>query len=71
MAFLRRRRPAACCDLVEGISSMAEESIRKELQCTIHPLNSLGDYKYVVVCASYQGKWYAEAEKVLIKIPEN
>ena len=63
MAFLRRRRPAACCDLVEGMSSMAEESIRKELQCIIYPLNSLGDYKYVVVCASYQGKWIMSRHK--------
>ena len=63
MAFLRRRRPFACCDLVEGISSMAEESIRKELQCIIHPLNTLGRYKYVVVCANYQGKWILSRHK--------
>ena len=27
------------------------------LHCTIHPLGSLVPYKYVVVCASYGGRW--------------
>jgi len=27
------------------------------LHCTIHPLNTLAPYKYVVVCACYQGQW--------------
>lgn len=27
------------------------------LRCTIHPLNTLAPYKYVVVCASYRGQW--------------
>ena len=30
---------------------------RTELQSTIHPLESLKQYKYVVVCSRYQGKW--------------
>jgi len=36
---------------------MDRENIRKELQCVIHPLNSLGGYKYVVVCSWYRGQW--------------
>lgn len=27
------------------------------LRCSIHPLNTLAPYKYVVVCACYQGQW--------------
>lgn len=33
----------------------AKEEIRKELQCKIYALNSLKNYKYVVVCTFYQG----------------
>ena len=38
-------------------------SIRKELQCIVHPFNTLGHYKYVVVCANYQGKWILSRHK--------
>ena len=31
------------------------EARRRELQCTIHPLNSLKTYKYVVVCTYFGG----------------
>ena len=34
-----------------------KESIRKELQCTIHPVGYLETYKYVVVCSYYKGQW--------------
>lgn len=27
------------------------------LHCTIHPPDTLAPYKYVVVCASYRGRW--------------
>ena len=27
------------------------------LRCSIHPLNTLTPYKYVVVCACYRGQW--------------
>jgi len=27
------------------------------LKCTVHPFGSLGDYKFVVVCSRYNGKW--------------
>lgn len=27
------------------------------LRCTVHPLHTLAPYRYVVVCASYHGKW--------------
>ncbi|MBE5796247.1 MAG: NUDIX domain-containing protein [Clostridiales bacterium] len=27
------------------------------LRCSIHPLNTLAPYKYVVVCACYRGQW--------------
>lgn len=33
------------------------EAARKALQCRIDPLGSLGQYKYTVICTSYQGKW--------------
>lgn len=42
---------------------MDRESIRKELQCTIHPLNTLGSYKYVVVCTWYNGQWILSRHK--------
>ncbi len=29
---------------------------RKELKCTLHPVGSLKDYKFVVVCTFYKGK---------------
>lgn len=31
--------------------------IRKELQCTVHPLATRSPYKYVVVCSRCDGKW--------------
>lgn len=34
-----------------------KEEIRKELQCILHPLYKLEQYKYVVVCSFYQGKY--------------
>lgn len=37
--------------------------MRKELQCTIHPLSSLDHYKYVVVCSRYNGKWLLSRHK--------
>ena len=40
-----------------------KESIRKELQCKIYPLNSLPTYKYVVICTNYQGKWILSKHK--------
>lgn len=30
---------------------------RRELRCTIHPLYTLGSYKYVVVCSRCGDKW--------------
>lgn len=36
---------------------------RDELQCTIYPLNSLAEYKYVVVCSRYQGAWLLSMHK--------
>ncbi len=42
---------------------MDEEAIRKQLQCRIYPLYSLGNYKYVVVCSVYQGKWIFSRHK--------
>ena len=30
---------------------------RRELQCHIHPTGELQNYKYVVVCSNYKGKW--------------
>lgn len=31
--------------------------LRSRLQCTLHPLNTLGQYKYVVICSWYNGQW--------------
>ena len=42
---------------------MDTEQIRKELKCKIFPLNSLGTYKYVVVCANYNGSWILSKHK--------
>lgn len=42
---------------------MDKESIRKELQCRILPLNTLESYKYTVICTSYQGKWILSKHK--------
>jgi len=36
---------------------------RKELQCIIHPLSTLGKYKYVVVCSRYHGQWLLSRHK--------
>ena len=40
-----------------------KEKIRKELKCKVLPLNSLGTYKYVVVCSYYEGKWVLSKHK--------
>lgn len=34
-----------------------KELLRKELNCTIYPLNSLKNYKYTVICSYYKDKW--------------
>ena len=39
------------------------ETIRKELQCRILPLNTLGTYKYTVICTTYEGKWILSRHK--------
>lgn len=36
---------------------------RRELQCTIHPLGTLKQYKYVVICSYYEGKWLLSKHK--------
>ena len=36
---------------------MDKEKIRKELKCKVFPLDSLGTYKYVVICSFYDGRW--------------
>ncbi len=40
-----------------------KEKIRKELKCKIFPINTLGTYKYVVVCSYYDGKWVLSKHK--------
>ena len=42
---------------------MDKESIRKELRCTVHPLNSLKTYKYTVICSNFKGKWILSRHK--------
>lgn len=32
------------------------ENLRRELKCKIYPFNTLGNYKYVVICTYYQGE---------------
>lgn len=39
------------------------EAIRKELQCKVYPLGTLGDYKYTVICSYYNGKWVLSKHK--------
>ena len=39
------------------------ELLRKELQCKIHPLNTLKNYKYTVICSYYKGKWVLSKHK--------
>lgn len=36
---------------------------RSELRCIVHPLGELKQYKYVVVCANYKGKWLLSQHK--------
>lgn len=36
---------------------------RRALQCCVHPLESLGEYKYVVVCSLYEGQWLLSRHK--------
>ncbi len=40
-----------------------KEEIRKELQCKIYPLNHLKNYKYVVICTFYHGKYVLSRHK--------
>ena len=42
---------------------MDQEQIRKELKCKVFPLNTLGSYKYVVVCSYYNGDWVLSKHK--------
>ena len=39
-----------------GIMDAASER-RRSLQCTVHPVGTLGTYTFVVVCSRYDGKW--------------
>ena len=32
-------------------------AMRAELQCTVHPIASLDNYMFVVVCSRYRGQW--------------
>lgn len=45
------------------IINKEKEEIRKELQCIIYPLNHLKNYKYVVVCTFYHGKYVLSRHK--------
>ena len=42
---------------------MESQDIRKELQCKVFPLNTLGRYKYTVICSNYKGKWILSRHK--------
>ena len=35
----------------------------QDLQCTVHPLDSLGDYIYVVICSFYKDKIILSRQK--------
>lgn len=39
------------------------EVIRKELICRLYPLGYLKQYKFTVICTSYQGKWVLSRHK--------
>lgn len=44
---------------------MMEKSaaMRAELQCTVHPIASLENYMFVVVCSRYRGQWLLSRHK--------
>lgn len=52
-------------ELGVGISEpfIERENRRKDLRCRVYPLNSLVNYKYTVICTSYQGKWLMSRHK--------
>lgn len=39
------------------------ELLRKELKCKTYPLNTLGTYKYTVICSYYDGSWVLSKHK--------
>lgn len=44
---------------------MAEKTSerRRALRCRVEPLGTLSPYKYVVICANYEGKWLLSRHK--------
>ena len=46
---------------MSGVEKTAER--RRALQCNVHPLGALREYKYVVVCSRYQGQWLLSRHK--------
>jgi len=45
------------------VAGTDRESARRELKCRIYPLGSLENYKFTVICTSYQGKWLLSRHK--------
>ena len=46
-----------------GIMNSGKKPERRKLKCSIHPLSTLGGYKYVVVCSRYEDKWLLSRHK--------
>ena len=44
-------------ELLDAFAKAKAAAYRQELQCTLHPLGTLEDPKFVVVCARKDGKW--------------
>jgi len=39
------------------------DNFRKELNCKIYPYNTLGNYKFTVICSNYNDKWIFSKHK--------
>lgn len=42
---------------------MDDRKKRQSLRCLVYPLGTLKEYKYVVVCTRYEGKWLLSRHK--------
>lgn len=42
---------------------MDDSKKRQSLRCLVYPLGTLKEYKYVVVCTRYEGKWLLSRHK--------
>ncbi len=50
-------------ELLAAFAKAKAAGYRNELQCSVHPLGELTDYKFVVICARKDGKWLLSRHK--------